>query len=474
MTCAAAVVALAAGCNKEEDPLDDAALTISANQIILEESKGEEEALKLSWDDFAPGSEYTVVIANLYSVGWGNTWQKSTNTTSLVLTVKELEEALLSIGREAGTDAYIKIKVQAVTGSGLGSTVVESAVVRMYIPSIVLNTPEVTASAASAVLSEATKMDRALELSWTDADVENEPVSYYEVEFAAASDTGFANPLQRDQVDGNSIFYYQLDFNLMLLKAGYDLGTETSLIYRVKAVPVNDKVKGSQSEVGHFDVTSYARPIPTNVSAIYIAGSGVESQWNIPSDVGRFEEKGNGIYEWTGTISDNGGTFKVLFNGGWSEGFRHGSNDYYWEDAQYVTNIGDDDYGVVLAKGVYKLTVDINKGTLSREIIQGERNTIGITECKNWTTVELPSINSSNTVFQGNISLVSEDGFIVVQGDGNRNWVRNTKDAEYGTRWKMSERRAKEDDNETYWFHAAESRSYKVTVDIQNNTLTLE
>lgn len=474
MSYAAAIVLLAVGCNKEEDLLDNAVLTISANQIILEENKGEDEALRLAWDDFAPGAEYTVVIANLYSVGWNNTWQKSTNSTSLVLTVKELEEALLSIGREAGTDAYIKIKVQAAMENGLGSTIVESAVVRMYIPSIVLNTPEITANATSAVLSESSKMDKALELSWTDASIESEKVKYYEVEFAEASDPDFARPIQSDQVCGNSIFFYQLDFNLMLLKAGFELGTQTSLIYRVKAVPMNDKVKSSVSETGHFDVTSYTRPVPTNVSAIYIAGSGVESQWNIPSDVGRFEDKGNGIFEWTGTINDNGGTFKVLFNGGWSEGFRHGSNDYYWEDAQYVTDIGDNDYGVVLAKGVYKLTVDINKGTLSREIIQGERNTIGITECKGWTTVELPAINESNTVFQGNVSLTSEDGFIVVQGDGNRNWVRNTKDAEYGTRWKMSERRAKEDVNETYWFHAAETRSYKVTVDIQNNILTLE
>ena len=164
----------------------------------------------------------------------------------------------------------------------------------------------------------------------------------------------------------------------------------------------------------------------------------------------------------------------MLFNGGWSYGFRHGTNDYYWEDAQFVSDIGDNDYGVVLAKGVYKLTVDINKGTLSREIIQGESTTIKITECKNWSSVELPSINESNTLFQGNVSFTAEDGFIVAMGDGNRNWVRNTRDAASGTRWKMSERRAKEDENESYWFYAPETRSYKVTVDIQNNLLTLE
>lgn len=190
--------------------------------------------------------------------------------------------------------------------------------------------------------------------------------------------------------------------------------------------------------------------------------------------MGKFEDKGNGIYEWTGSINDNGGTFKVLFNGGWSYGFRHGTNDYYWEDVQFVSDIGDNDYGVVLAKGVYKLTVDINKGTLSREIIQGESTTIKITECKNWSSVELPSINESNTLFQGNVSFTAEDGFIVAMGDGNRNWVRNTRDAASGTRWKMSERRAKEDENESYWFYAPETRSYKVTVDIQNNLLTLE
>ena len=62
----------------------------------------------------------------------------------------------------------------------------------------------------------------------------------------------------------------------------------------------------------------------------------------------------------------------------------------------------------------------------------------------------------------------------MAMGDGNRNWVRNTRDAASGTRWKMSERRAKEDENESYWFYAPETRSYKVTVDIQNNLLTLE
>ncbi|MBO5194497.1 MAG: SusE domain-containing protein, partial [Bacteroidales bacterium] len=354
------------------------------------------------------------------------------------------------------------------------TTVTGSAVVRMYIPVVVLNVPEVTANVTSAVLAEATKMERALELSWTDAALENEAVKYYEIEFAKADDADFADPVYSEIITGRSVFFYQLDLNIMLLKAGVTLGQETPLVYRVKAVPVNDKVKGSVSEAKPLSVISYTRPIPTDVRSIYIAGSGVESGWSIPSEIGRFEDKGNGIFEWTGTIKDNGGTFKILFNGGWSWGFRHGSNDYYWEDAQFVTNIGDNDYGVVLAKGTYKLIVDVNKGTLSREIISCERTTIDITECKNWSKVELPSINESNTVFQGNVTFTAEDGFIVVMGDGNRNWVRNTRDAEYGTRWKMSERRSKEAENETLWFHAAESRSYKVTVDIQNNILTLE
>ena len=466
----------AAGCTKEDGLLDDAALALSSNQIILEEDNGADVALQLQWDDFAPGAEYTVMIANLYSVGWDNTWETTTTETSISLSVLELQEALVSIGREAGSDAYIKIKVQAVTGEGTGSTIVESAVVRMYIPSISLNVPVVTANATSAVLSEATKMEKALELSWTDAAVEGEAVSYYELEFAEASDTEFANPVLTKTVNGTSAFLYQIDLNITLRDAGYTLGTETPLIYRVTAVPENDKVKSSVSETGTFNVTTYEKPVPEpgSVTEIYIAGSGVASQWNIPSEEGKFEDKGGGIFEWTGHINDQGGTFKVLFNGGWSDGFRHGTNDYYWEDATYVTDIGDNDYGVVLVKGTYKITVDLNKGTLSREIVQGDNTTIKITECKNWSSSELQSINETNTVFQGNVSLVSEDGFIVVMGDGNRNWVRRESDAEYATSWHMSERRAKEDDNETYWFHAPESRTYKVTVDVQNNILTLE
>ena len=83
-------------------------------------------------------------------------------------------------------------------------------------------------------------------------------------------------------------------------------------------------------------------------------------------------------------------------------------------------------------------------------------------------------MNESNTVFQGNVNMNSAAGFIVVLGDGNRNYVRNTKDPEYGIRWKMSERRAKGDANQSYHFHAPESKTYLVTIDIQNNILTLE
>lgn len=470
----AATVLLFAACTTTDNMSNQAQLTLSTNQIILDEDKGADMAIELTWEDFAPGAEYTVEIANLYSVGWDNVWSTTVKGNTLSLTVLELENALLSIGREAGSDAYIKLRVVVISDSGLRTTFEGSAVVRLYIPSINLNVPTITASTKTAVLSEANKMNKGLELSWTDASVENEAVRHYVLEIAKAADAEFLDPIYSDIILGRKVVFYQIDLNVMLLQAGYTLGEEAALIYRIKAVPENEKVKGSVSETQALSVSTYKKPVPTNISAIYIAGSGVESGWSIPSEIGKFADKGNGIYEWTGKINDNGGTFKILFNGGWSSGFRHGSNDYYWEDAQYVTNIGDNDYGVVLAKGTYKITIDAKNGSLSREIIKGDRDYISITECKGWTKTDLPSINESNTVFQGNVSLVANDGFIVVQGDGNRNWVRRKNSDKTGLKWKMSERRAKNDDNESLWFHSPESRSYKITVDIQNNILTLE
>ena len=250
---------------------------------------------------------------------------------------------------------------------------VELSTVAAEVPWISENQPapsiEVVASATSVTLSEATKLEKALELSWTDASSDN--VRQYEVEFAKASDTGFSAPIHTEIVCNTSVFFYQIDLELMLLNADITLGQETQLIYRIKSIPEAGDAEFGVSAIQNLSVTSYTRPVPAPdfVQSIYIAGSGVESKWSIPSDKGKFEETKPGIWEWTGTISDRGGTFKVLFNGGWKYGFRHGVNDYYWEDAQFVDNIGDNDYGVVLAKGTYKITVDVNKGTLSREII---------------------------------------------------------------------------------------------------------
>lgn len=472
LTLAAASILFAA-CTPKENIPSLAELTLSTNQVILEEEKDADTAIEITWEDFAPGADYIVEIANLYSVGWDNVWSSTVKGNSLKLSVLELENALISIGREAGSDAYIKVRVLVESDGAPRTTIEGSVVVRLYIPSIFLNVPTVTANSKSIVLSEAKKKDKGLELSWTDAAVENEAVKHYLIEIAKASDTEFAEPIYTCTSTARKLTFYQIDLNIMLLKAGFNLGDAASLIYRIKAIPENDKVKGSVSETQEVSITTYTKPVPESVSAIYIAGSGVESGWSIPSEIGKFADKGNGIYEWTGHINDNGGTFKILFDGGWSKGFRHGENDYYWEDAQFVTNIGDNDYGVVLCKGVYKLTVDTRNGTLSREIIKGDRDYISITDCKTWTNVDIPSVNESNTVFEGNVSL-TDAGFLVVQGDGNRNWVRRKNSDKASSMFNMSERRAKSDDNESLWFFPPENRSYKVRVDIQNNILTLE
>lgn len=475
-TTALAILSVVA-CSEKEQTAALPSPEISLNpkgKIVLDETKKDETALTISWKSVADDAKYEFCMSSAKAGVQGEATTKQTMETSVSYTVEELQNMLLKMGFNVGTNAAVKFTVKASSGDRVSEATANGNIV-LYTHIVRLKTPEISLKPESVELTEEGKDSDALEITWTDASVEEAYVEYT-LSITKADDNSFENAVKFDLADALGKKFIGNDLQSIMRGFGYKPGETASAICRVEAIPTDATIETVVSETKTFSVKLYERAKNTDIpEKVTVLGDATEFKWDMNAEGAQLTciDPDKGIFSCEINLTTD--TFKFYFNQKWTKGPKPGVGDYYWSDITIPESLGDNDYFRVLLPGKYRFVVNTSDVTIECTLLQATPDEVyvhgkAVSETDESADVPLRAVDKAKGIYEGVVNLKAGASFCVTAAaKKDRAYYCHPSSKPVGLSWKITEDREKE--HLYSEMQVADGGEYKLTVDFLNHTL---